>query len=104
MPKKKDHFKEVAEKIWPMTKQELEKGIDNAKKMMVKGEKYLKSVSEKSINQTKKLSLSLRKEKLYYDLGKTVASMAATKFKSSKKISSLRKQIKDLDKEIKKIK
>ncbi len=101
---KKDVFKEVVEKIWPRTKKELESGMEQAKKMLVKGEEYLKEVSEKGIEQTKKISLSLRREKLYYDLGKRSASTAVSRWKDNSKISALVKEIKELDRQIKKIK
>jgi len=72
--------------------------------MIDKGEKYLKNVSEKGAQQTKKLSLSLNREKLYYDLGKLVSRTPKTKWKSNQKIRSSVKIIKDLTKDIKKIK
>ncbi len=92
------------EDIWPMAKKEIEKGLENAKKMLAAGEKYLKDLSEKGIEKTKKTSFALKREKLYYDLGKTVASTSPEKYTSNKKISKLAKEIKKLDKEIKKIK
>ena len=101
---KKDTLKEVVDKIWPKTKQELEKGVENAKTMLAKGEKHLKDFSEKGIERTKKISLSLKKEKLCYSLGKLVAANPVSKWKSDEKINSLVKEIKDIDKQIKKIK
>ncbi len=97
-------LKEVAEKIWPKTKKELEKAIDNARKIIDKGEDYLKVVSEKSIAKTRKLSLGLQKEKLYYALGKALLSVPKSRWSKDKKINSLVKQIKDTDKIIRKLK
>jgi len=104
MVKKKDPLKEVVEKVWPKTKKELEKGMKNAKIMLNKGEKYLKDVSDKGIEKTKKISLSLKREKLYYDLGKVTATTAVDKWGSSKKIQAALKAINDLTRQIKKIK
>lgn len=107
MAKKKakgDSLKEVVEKMWPKVKKDLEKGMKNTKKMLIKGEEYLKEVSEKGVEQSKKIALSLRKEKLYYDLGKAVASTSAGKWKESKKIATSLKEIRELDRLIKKIK
>lgn len=101
---KKDPFKEVVEKLWPKTKKEIEKGMENAKKMLAKGEECLKELSEKGIEKTKKIALSLKKEKLYYDLGKTAAATAIDKWKSSKKISALLKTNREITKQIQKIK
>ena len=103
MPKK-DTIKEIVDKIWPKTKKELEKGGENAKKMLAKGEEYLKDFSEKGLEKTKKISLSLQKEKMYYVLGKAIASTAMTKWRTNKKITSTIKEIKEIDKQIKKIK
>ena len=102
--KKKETLKDVVEKMWPKTKKELEKGMENAKKMLIKGEEYLREVSEKGIKQTTKLSLSIKKEKLYYDLGKAVASTSLCKAAENRKIGKLMKAVKDLEKQIKKIK
>jgi len=104
MAKKNESLKEALDKLWPQAKKELDKGVDNAKKMLSKSEDYLKKLSVKGAAQTKKLSLSLKREKTYYDLGKAVSSSPATKWKTSRKISSLVKEIKDLDKDISKIK
>ena len=101
---KKDIVKETIDNVWPKTKKELEKALKNTRSMLVKGEKYLKTMSDKGIEKTKKLSLTLRKEKLYYDLGKASASISPTKWKGSKKITGLMKEFKDLDVQIKKIK
>jgi len=99
---KKDPLKEKIENIWPMAQKEIEKGIENAKKMIAAGEKYLKELSEKGIEKTKKTSFALKREKLYYDLGKAVASTSPDKYKTNKKITKLTKEIKKIDKEIKK--
>jgi len=104
MAKKKESLREVFDKMWPKAKKELDKGAKNARKMLIKSEKYLKELSEKGAAQTKKLSLSLKREKAYYDLGKAVSVVPSTKWKASRKISLLAKGIKDLDRDINKIK
>jgi hypothetical protein len=100
---KKDKFREVMDRVWPRTKKELEKAGENAKKLLNKGEAYLRDVSERGVEQTKKLSLSIKKEKLYYDLGKTAANSPVSKWPKNKKISLLVKTIKKLDTQIKQI-
>ena len=104
MAKKKESFKEVFDKVWPKAKKELDKGVKNARKMLVKSEKYLKELSEKGAAQTKKLSLSLKREKAYYDLGKAVSALPTTKWKTDRKVSLLIKEVRDLDRNISKIK
>lgn len=100
----KDPFKEFMEKVWPKTKKELEKVAENAKKMLNKGEEYLKEVSDKSIAQAKRMSLSLKKEKLFYDLGKAAANVNVDTLKTNKKFNALLKEIKSIESQIKKIK
>ena len=104
MAKKNVSLKEAFDKLWPQAKKEIDKGVKNAKKMLSKSEKYLKKLSEKGVAQTKKLSLSIKREKTYYDLGKAVSAAPTTKWKTSRKISLLIKEIKDLDQGISKIK
>ena len=101
---KKDTFKEVVDKLWPKTKKELEKAVKSTRKLIDKGENYLKAVSEKGIDNTKVLALSLKKEKLYYALGKQIVQLPKGKWSRSAKINALMKEIKAVDKEIKKLK
>ena len=95
---KKETIKEVVDRLWPKAKKELDKGVENAKKVLAQSEKYLKEISEKGAAQTKKISSSLKKEKAYYDLGKAIASTAADDWKTNRKIASLMKKIKKLNK------
>ncbi|MFH1503834.1 MAG: hypothetical protein ABIH08_00365 [Candidatus Omnitrophota bacterium] len=102
--KKAESFKEVVENMWPKAKKDLEKGMQSTKRMLIKGEEYLKEVSEKGVEQTKKIVLTVKKEKLYYDLGKAIASISTAKWKENKKINDIVKEVKDLSKQIKEIK
>ncbi len=99
---KKDPFKEVVDKIWPKAKKELEKDIEAALKLLAKGKGHLKDISDKSIEKTKTLSLGIKKEKLYYKLGKLTANTPKCHWKDTQKINSLVKEIKDIEKSIKK--
>ncbi|MCF7869736.1 MAG: hypothetical protein K9L69_02930 [Candidatus Omnitrophica bacterium] len=104
MAKKKDFFQEIKTKHWPHARKELEKGIDNAKKMLSTGEKQIRQLSERGAERTRKIALQVKKERLIYDLGKTIAKTTKNKWGTTKKIDKLRKEIKGLEKEIKKIK
>ncbi|MCF7870826.1 MAG: hypothetical protein K9L95_03095 [Candidatus Omnitrophica bacterium] len=104
MAKKKDFLEEIKTKHWPNARKELEKGIDNAKKLLVTGEKQIRQFSEKSAERTRKISLQVKKERLIYELGKTIAHTAKNKWSTTKKIEELRKEVKSLEREIKKIK
>jgi len=96
MPQEK--VKELIEKNWPKTKIELEKAMESAKKMISKGEEYIKDLSEKSVDATKKISCNLKKEKLFYDLGKLVSATSKSKWESNKKISAMLLEIRAIDK------
>ena len=98
-----EKWKEMQTKLWPKTKKELEKGMAEAKKMLSKGEKYIKNVSDKGVKETKKMSLNLKKEQLYYQLGKALAHSQKTKWTENRKAEALVKKIKVLDREIKKL-
>lgn len=97
----KGSLKKTVDKFWPRTKKELEKVRENAKVLLVKGEKYLREVSEKGARHTKKISLSLKREKLYYNLGKTIATTASGDWKDNKKITEYLNAVKKLDRQIK---
>ncbi|MCK4917318.1 MAG: hypothetical protein KAI91_05895 [Candidatus Omnitrophica bacterium] len=100
---KKDPLREVVDKIWPKTKKELEKDVEGALKLLSKGKEHLMNISDKSISKTKKISLGFKKEKLYYKLGKLTANTPKTQWKDTQKISLLIKEIKEIDKSMKKI-
>ena len=100
----KEALREVIDKVWPKTKVELEKGLEQAKILLAKGEVHAKDLSKKGVKQTKKMSLRLKKEKVFYDLGKEVARTAANKWTTSKKIKALAEKVKALDADIANIK
>ncbi|MDD3296831.1 MAG: hypothetical protein PHU64_05670 [Candidatus Omnitrophica bacterium] len=100
---KKEHFRDVVEKIWPKTQVELEKAIKNAKKLLNSGEKYLKDVSEIGKKNTQKISMNIKREKLCYDLGKLISSTSQSKWATDKKIDRLIKEIKRLSRKVKSI-
>jgi len=93
-----EKVKELIEKNWPKTKVELEKAMESAKKIISKGEEYIKDLSEKSVDATKKLSCNLKKEKLFYDLGKLVSATPRSKWDSNKKILAMLLEIRAIDK------
>lgn len=89
------------EKIWPKTKEELEKALEKTKELMHKGEHYMKVFSEKSAKKTKKISLSLKKEQLFYKLGKTCTTIPSKGWHTNEKIASILSQINEIDLQIK---
>lgn len=102
--KTKKDFQGIVRRVSPQAKKELELIVENTKKALEKGEEYLKDISQKGINNTKKLSCALQREKLYYELGRTLAKLAKNKWSSNKKADDLLSEIKALDREIKRTK
>ncbi len=101
---KNDFFQEVKQKHWPKAKTELEKGINNAKKMLSVGEKHVRQLSQRSAERTRKIALQVKRERFIYELGRSVSITPKNKWGTSKKIQNLRKEVKGIEKEIKKIK
>jgi len=88
-----------AHKIWPKTRKELEKVVHSAKTAIDKGEKYIETLSQKGIKNAKKIAISFKKEKLYYELGKTIAATQKSKWHESTTIEALTTEIKNLERE-----
>jgi hypothetical protein len=103
-PKTKKEVEEIVHKVWPKTKKELESALKNTKTMLTKGEAYIKDVSEKGVKNTKKMSLSLKKEKLYYTFGKLAINTPKANWDTNKRMETIIAEVKKLDREIKKIK
>ena len=99
--KKKKDLKDTIVDIWKRTRSELEVAMNETSKLIKKGEKHVKSFSDKSKEKLELISAKLRRERLYYQLGKIVSSIAKPKWKDSKKIDKLRSEISKLSKEIK---
>ncbi|MBD3245550.1 MAG: hypothetical protein GF333_00880 [Candidatus Omnitrophica bacterium] len=95
-------WKEVVEKVWPKTKKDLEKAREQTQKMIAQGEKQLQSMTERGIEKTQQLSESLKREKAYYTLGKTVAHLPKSRWGQTKKVTDLVDDIKKMTKEIEK--
>lgn len=98
--KKKD-VKELINKIWPNMKKELEKRITDSKKILEKGEEYVKEASKGGIEQVKKATLRIKREKLYYELGKLVSGTAKNKWATHKKIQELVREIRAINRKVK---
>ena len=97
-PKKNDHLlNDFADKIWPGTRKELEKVIESTRAAIDNGEKYIKILSRKSVDNAKKISISFKKERLYYDLGKAVALTPKSKWAESTLIANIVDELKQLD-------
>jgi len=97
-------LKKTIDELWPKTKQELEKAIGNAKGFLDRSEASLKALSEKSAASVKELTLTIKKDKLYFELGKVVAATSTSQWSTNKKIAALLAEIKRIEREIRKAK
>ncbi len=97
---KKDLKKEIM-KAWPKAKKDLEGISRDTAKLLKKGEEYIRNLSEKTAKKAEAVVYQVKREQLYYQLGKILASSSKAKWQSSKRIDSLVGQIRKLNKEIK---
>ncbi|MBN2482851.1 MAG: hypothetical protein JXD21_01455 [Candidatus Omnitrophica bacterium] len=100
----KGDMKEKMDTLWKKTKKDIDKVMKEADGMMKKGEKYLKDMSGKGKSNLDVLSLTLQREKLYYELGKTVAYLSESKDVDVKKEHILLNEIKAINIQIDKLK
>ena len=104
MAKSKQPLQEVLANLWKSSKKDFEKMTKETSVLLKKGEEALKDVSQKSHDTLEAISATLKKEKLFYELGKCSSAMPKSKWSKNKKISSILKEISKLDKIIKKSK
>lgn len=100
MAEKKGELKDKLSMLWKRTRKDLDTVISEASKLIKKGEKEVKEISEKSRLKLEIMNLKLKREKLYYTLGKSVAGTSPSKWSQSKKIEKVLSDIKKLNREI----
>lgn len=98
---KVEELKSKINKLWESTKKDLEKALKDTNNLVKKGEGYIKDVSEKGKEKLEAMRLTLKKEKLYYELGKTVSSLPKSRWVKNKKVGKLVEDIKKIHREIK---
>jgi len=98
---KKEDFKKELMKVWPKAKKDLENISKDTAKLLKKGESYIKNLSEKTAKKAEAVVFQVKREQLYYQLGKALASCPKAKWQANKKVQSLVDEIKKLSKEIK---
>ncbi len=95
-------LKKKIKKIWKPVKKDLDRILKETTSLAKKGESYFKDISEKSKKKLELLSLSLKKEKLYYQLGKVVFSLPRDRWREAKKVDELISQIRKINHLLKK--
>jgi hypothetical protein len=97
----RQHLKKTLTKLWENSLKEYDKMTNKTSKLLKTGEKNLKTASHSSKQKLEIINLTIKKEKLYYQLGKAAAKQPKNRWAKSLKIESLIKEIKQLDRQIK---
>lgn len=88
--------------LWRETKKDLDKILNDTSKMLKKGEVHLKDVSERGIEKLEEMGGILKREKLYYKLGKSLSAISRSQWGKNKKINTFLDEIKHINKSLKK--
>ncbi len=91
------------QELWKNSVAEYDKMTKETSKLLKKGEKNWKKISKKSQDRMEAVNLSMRKEKICYQMGKTLARLPKSRWTKTKKVDSMIKEIKDLNKKIKEL-
>ena len=97
---KKKNIQKVINEVWPKARKELEKIAKETKVLINKGEKEMVKITDKSVRGIKSVELQLKKEKLYYDLGKLIAQKSPKSWSETKKATDIVKEIKGIGRKI----
>lgn len=89
--------------MWKKMKKDLDGVWKETSVLVTKGEKFFKSSTKKGQQELEVISLSMQREKLYYELGKVV-SIVPQRPSTTKKKQALIKKIKAIAEKIKKLK
>jgi transcriptional regulator of acetoin/glycerol metabolism len=100
----KKQIQKILDDAWPKAKKELEKVIKETKVLIDKGEKKVVDLTDKSIRSIKSGELQLKREKLYRDLGKSIADKPVAKWSKTAKAHKILTEIKKVDREISSLK
>lgn len=96
MKKIKDSIQKEIEKIWPQAQENITKINKDAIKLLKKGEKNLLAIYKTTKKKTEELIFKAKREELYYELGKQVASHLTQEQLNNKKIANIADEIKKI--------
>jgi len=86
---KKTELKKKIDRLWKLSKKDLERILKDTSRLAKKGEDYIREMSKKGEKNLEVMLLNLQKERLYYELGKSLANLSKNKWSSSKKAEAL---------------
>jgi len=99
---KVEEMKKTVDKIWKEAKKDVEKMLDETSRLVKKGEVHLKDASEKSREKLEEAGLSLKKERLYYDLGKALVKVPRSRWLQNSKVKKIFEEARAIDRLLKK--
>lgn len=97
------YIREVIDRLWPRAKKDLEKGIQDARILIDKGEQHVIAMTDRGAQNVRAIALHMKREKLCYELGKSVSKVSPKRWSETKKIVARVKEIKKIDREIKQL-
>jgi len=97
-----EELRKKMDSLWKSVKKDLEKVLKDTTKLIKKGEDYIKDFSEKGKDKLEKLTLSLQREKLYYELGKSISNLPKKRWTENKRIEEIVSKIRRINRQIKK--
>ncbi|MFH1690967.1 MAG: hypothetical protein ABIC68_00135 [Candidatus Omnitrophota bacterium] len=100
MKKVKNSIQKEIEKIWPDAQKNISKINKDAIKLLEKGEKNLLAIYNTTKKKTEEIVFKAKREELYYELGKMVASRLTKEQLKNKKIAFIAGEIRKLSNKI----
>lgn len=93
-------FSKEMHRLWGSTKKDLNKVLKDGALLIKQGEIYIKDRSEKGKEKLEAMALVLQREKLYYELGKSLANLSKGKWRDSKRVDGFLIKIKNISRKI----
>lgn len=100
MKKTKNSIQKEIEKIWPDAQKNISKINKDAIDLLKKGEKNLLNIYNTTKKKTEEIIYKAKREELYYELGKSVASHLTQEQLKNKKIAYIATEIRKLSTKI----
>ena len=98
---KVEELKGKIDVLWKATRKDLKKAMKETNTLLKKGEQYVKEAGEKGKVRLEALGFALMREKLYYELGRTLSTLPKNKWQTSKRAGKLINDIKKISRTIK---
>ena len=98
---KKKALKKKIDRLWKLSKKDLDKVLKDTTHLVKKGEDYIREISKKGEKTLEAMTFGLQRERLYYELGKSLASLSRKKWAKSKKVENSLNRIKSISRKIK---